>query len=142
MSVQLLNAALTASFAPSQPLLIDAQAVTLFWKLVTFNDATPTVVEFYLEYTDADPTDDDTVWFAEVDEQDAGAGAVSMAAVIRTFNENALNTGLADGTHYFATPFSRRAQFVRVQVRATDGGGSVRITSPFGSIPQAPAAAA
>lgn len=111
--------------------MIEGERVTLQWKITTVD---PVTLVWYLEFTDGDPNDSATDWFREVDEQDTGAGVVSMAAVLRTFNDNGGTAGLAAGGK-FSCQFVRQAQFVHIVMRASVGGANVTITAPFGSLP-------
>ena len=132
MSVQLFNATLGGALQPSSWLLITGEEVPLVWELTT--NGGPTVIQFFLEFTD-DPTKGAaTIAAREVDEQDTGNGVVTMAKVTRTFNENGLTTGLADGSHKLATQFVRQGSYVRVQVQVTAGAASLTLTASSGSL--------
>ena len=125
MSITIFKRALTSSFQASGPVTLKSQALTLLWDLNITEIDPGTDIEFYLEYTDGDPNDAATIWFPEVDEQDAGAGVVTMSAVLRTFQANGGGGGgIPLGPFRAETLFTRKAQFARVQVRASAGGGS------------------
>lgn len=129
MSLQLFKKLLTTSYVASSPIAIDSDDLTLFFDLTLSGG--PTTVDFYLEYTDDDPTDSATTWRQEVDEVDV-AGAVTHNIVTRTFG------ALADGTYNLALQFTRRAPYARLQIKGSVGGGLAIVTAPFGSKPQAP----
>lgn len=95
-----------------------------------------TIITWYLEFTDGNPNDSSTEWFREVDEQDAGAGVVTMAEVTREFIDNAGNAagGLSAGTFRFSCQFVRQAQFVRLQA-VSNAAVVVTVSAPFGSLP-------
>lgn len=130
MSVPLFKSTLNGAFQPSSWLLINGQEVPLVWQLTTSSG--PTVILYFLEFTD-DPTKGAaTIAAREVDEQDTGNGVVTMAKVTRTFNENGATTGLADGSHVLATQFVRQGSYVRVQAKVTAGAATLTLTASTG----------
>lgn len=132
MSVQLFNGTLSGAFQASAWLLLTAEELPLTWQLTTSSG--PTVVKFFLEFTD-DPTKGaSTIAAREVDEQDTGNGVITMAKVIRTFNENGLTTGLADGAHVLSTQFVRQGAYARVQVEVTSGAATLKLTASSGTL--------
>lgn len=123
---------LTGGFTASRPLMIEGERVTLQW-LIEMGVDPGTELEWYLEFTDSDPNGNTTNWFREVDEQDVGDGTVTMAAVVRTFNDTG-GGGLPALLAKYSCQFVRQAQFVRIQARVVGGGGdvAVTVTAPFG----------
>jgi hypothetical protein len=89
----------------------------------------PTTVTFFLEFSE-----DNATWFAEVAEEDAGKGVVSMPKVVRTFADNN-GTAIANNASFRAScQFKRRAPLVRVQMAVTAGACTVSsLTAPYGT---------
>lgn len=135
MGTQIFNKVLTTSFVASSPIIISAGRFSIDF-LITVAGGAATVV-FFLEFAEDDPNAAATKWFAEVAEEDAGAGVVSMPKVLRTFADNA-GTTLAVGTHKLSVQFTRQHQFARFSMKESTGGAvatTVVATVPFGSVP-------
>jgi hypothetical protein len=133
VGLQLFTGTVPAAFAPTKPLQLAGDALSLLW-LITTTGMTSAEIEFYLEFTDGNPNDPSADWFREVDEVDSGNGTVAMAAVIRTFQVNG-GGNLPAGVYKLSTQFTRRAQFARIQLRIAAGAATATITAPFGSSP-------
>lgn len=118
---------LGAGYTPSRTLMISGGKVTLDFLLACSGG--PSTVTFFLEYSE-----NGVDWFAEVAEEDAGKGVVSMPKVIRTFADNN-GTTIANNAAFAVTcQFKRLAQLVRVQMAVSAGACVVtRLTAPFGT---------
>ena len=136
MSLTIFKGSLTSGFQASDPVTLKSQALTLLWD-ISATDADVTDVDFYLEYTDENPLDANTIWYPEVDEQDTGDGEVTMSLVLRTFQLNG-GASLPLGSYRASTLFTRKAQFARVQVRVSDGAANLTLKDPFSDNPQSP----
>ena len=93
--------------------------------------AGPSTVTYFIEYSE-----DLITWYAEVAEEDAGKGVISMPKVVRTLaDEN--STTIADNPSFRAScQFKRQAPFARVQMSAAAGTVVVNsIVAPFGQGP-------
>ena len=117
---------LAAGNTPSKGLLLVGDTLTLNFKLVCTGG--PSTVTMFLEFSE-----DNTNWFQEVAEEDAGKGVVSMPKVVRTFADNN-GTTIADGTFSVSGQFKRRAQFARVQMAVTAGNCTATVTAPYGQL--------
>lgn len=129
MSVSLLSGVvLGAGNTASKGLLIDGDKVTLDFLLNC--SAGPSTVTFFLEFSE-----DNVNWFAEVAEEDAGKGVVSMPKVLRTFADNN-STAIANNAAFAVScQFTRLAPIVRVQIAASAGTVVLtNLTAPFGSL--------
>lgn len=116
---------LGAGYTASQSMLISGGALTLDFSLNCSGG--PSTVKFYLEFSE-----DNSVWYAEVAEEDAGAGVVSMPKVVRTFADNGGTTIANNPTFNVSCQFTRRAQFARVQMAVTAGACTVTsLKAPF-----------
>jgi hypothetical protein len=141
MSTTLFNGALTNAFQPTQGFLLTGESIVLDMTAVVASvppAATPGRIEFYFEFTTADPNAAGTAWFREVAEEDIGNGDVRQSKVVRRFAENGSDAPLAVGTHRLNLQFTRKAGFARLQVRVLAGGANVctlKVESVFGSIP-------
>lgn len=112
----------------SKSLMIASDKVTLDFLLNC--SAGPSTVTFFLEFSE-----DNVAWFAEVAEEDAGKGVVSMPKVVRTFADNN-STAIANNTAFAVScQFTRIAPFVRAQMAASAGTVVVTsLTAPFGTL--------
>jgi hypothetical protein len=124
MSVLILNnALLTNAFQASQPFSIVGDNIVLDFTIVVANVAapgTPAQVEWYPEYTSADPNAVGTGWFRETSEEDIGNGDVRMNLVVRRFATNGADAPLPDAATYrLDTQFSRKHNYCRIQIRVT-----------------------
>lgn len=130
------NGALTGSFVPSNPFVIQGERITLdFQAVVTVGTVS---IAFYLEFASENPLAAGTRWFREVAEEDAGDGVVAMPKVIRTFEENG-GAALAIGTHRLSCHFVRAHQFGRIQSRVTGAGAAaLTVFAPFGIVAISP----
>jgi hypothetical protein len=120
---------LGASPTASRALLINDQAVTLDFSIAVTGPAT---ITFFLEFSEnATATSGD--WFAEVAEEDAGKGVVSMPKVVRTFADNNSTAVATNAAFNVSCQFTRQAPFVRVQMAVSAGAAVVNLTAPFGT---------
>lgn len=129
MSVQLYNAPLTSSYQATQPVLLVGESLVLDF---TFTVTVAAKIAFYLEYTESDPFNANTVWSREVDEQDAGSGVVAMSQVVRTLQAaGGGNFGL--GVSSVSVQLIRRHLYCRLQVQASVGTiTNLLVAAPFG----------
>ena len=129
------NAALTASFQPSRPIIIVAEKVVLDFKLV-INSRSAVQVQWYPEFTMDNPASPTAEWYRETAEEDLGNADARMPPSIRRFSTQGADADLPTGTYYFDTQFKRTHGFVRIQILGF--GCTAKVTAPFGEIPSAP----
>jgi hypothetical protein len=130
------NAALTSEFKATKPFLMNAGRVTLDFTIDVTEGGSEEVptsqIEWYLEFTSADPNAVDTEWFREVAEQNLpGPGTTNMPMVVRIFNK-ADGTLLTVGTYSLSTQLTRSHDYCRAQIRAATGEATAIIRSVFG----------
>jgi hypothetical protein len=125
MAFQLVNnLLLTNVFQASQPFEIVGEHIVLDMSVVVANVAapgTPARVEWYPEFTSADPNAAGTVWYQETTEEDIGNGDVRMNKAVRRFSEHGADLPLAEGTHRLDQQFSRKHDYCRLQMRVSVG---------------------
>ena len=113
-------------YAASNPLMVSGGRLMLLFEAVV---TTPGPLDFYLEYTDEDPSVDR--WYREVAEEDSGGGVTEMPYVVRTWRgEGSPVSDLPAGTHRAAMPFVRTGVFVRVRARMRSGSATLQIRTP------------
>jgi hypothetical protein len=128
VGVVLFKKPLTASFVPSDPLLISGNEITLGFEIVV--TTAPAGIEWYLEFSESPAGP----WYREIAEEDIGLGVVRTPTVVRTFMDNGAAT-LAIGTHRLDAELRRRRQIARVQLRLAAGGpATATVNAPFGKI--------
>ena len=144
MTIQIFNGKLTTSFQPTQAYMLVGETAVFDFDLVVANIAvpgTPARVEWYAEYTSADPNAVATKWYRELAEEDIGNGDVRMPVVVRRFSTNGGDAPLSEGTYAFDAQFTRKHNFVRLQVRVAPAGAdncTLRVNVPFGTAPLSP----
>lgn len=121
---------LAAGYKPSKGLMLSGDTLTLNFLMACSGG--PSTVTFFLEFSE-----DATTWFAEVAEEDAGKGVVSMPKVIRTLTDNN-STAIADNAAFAVScQFKRRMLMARVQMAVSAGACVVTsLTAPYGLIAQ------
>jgi len=121
---------LGAGFTASKGLMIAGDTLTLNFLLACSGG--PSTVTFFLEFSE-----DGKTWFAEVAEEDAGKGVVSMPKVVRTLADNNA-TNIADNAAFaISCQFKRRMLIARVQMAVSAGAAVVTsLTAPYGTIAQ------
>ncbi len=125
-----------SGFAPTQPFQVSADRVILNWTAVVTVAAG---IQWYLEFTDENPIDPNTVWNREVAEEDVGSGVTHMPLVVRDFQNFSNGLGLPVGTTGISTNFVRQANFIRAQIKLASGTVTrLKVTVPFGSSPAVP----
>jgi hypothetical protein len=124
------NVALTAGYVASKGLVLSGDTLTLNFLLKCSGG--PSTVTYFLEFSE-----DGVTWYAEVAEEDAGKGVVSMPKVVRTFADNN-GTAIADNAAFAVScQFKRRMLMARVQMAASAGTVLVTsLTAPYGIIAQ------
>jgi hypothetical protein len=141
MPVLLFNGLLTNTFQPTAAFLLTGETLVLHFGATVANIAvpgTPGRIEFYFEYTLADPNAVGTVFDREVSEEAIGNGDVRMSLVVRRFSPYGVDAPLPEGTYNVRLPFARKDGFGRLQVRVAAGGAdncSANISAIFGSSP-------
>lgn len=138
MAFSIFNGKLTNAFQPTAPFGVVGENIVFDMALTVANIAvpgTPATIQWYPEFTSADPNNPATVWFREVAEEDLGNGDVRMSKVIRRFAENGSDAPLAEGLHYLDGQFARRHNFCRLQLAVKAGGAdncSASVLAVFG----------
>lgn len=131
MSIELFNAALPvspAAYAQTSAFHIEGERFAVDVEL-TVGTAGP--VDFYLEYSEENPSSGR--WFREIAEEDQGGGVTEMPLVVRTLRaEGSPFANLAAGTHRVTLQFIRTHKFGRINMRMRSGAASARIVSVFG----------
>jgi hypothetical protein len=126
MAFTIFNGSLTNAFQATAPIGVAGENVVFDWFLTVTNTLTPpgtaAQIEWYPEFTSADPNAAGTRWFRETAEEDIGNGEVRMPKTVRRFTENGDDLPLAEGTHALDTQFARKHNFCRLQVRVAAGG--------------------
>ena len=124
------NGVLGAVFAPTQPIVMIGERVTMdFDVTVTAND---TKIDWYLEFSEDLSDLLNNPWRREIAEEDVGNGITWMPKVIRTLTEEGNQNGLDIGVHHVSAQMLRSHKFARMQLRASSGSASVRVVAPFG----------
>jgi len=131
VAIIILNTKLTASFQPSQPVMIAANQLTFDWDIVASGG--PTQIQWYMEFSSAPAG----VWHREVAEEDSAGGQVLMPIVIRTFADNA-GTELSNGEYGLSMQFVRQEALARIWARVAAGVAVVTVSCPGGLQPQLP----
>ena len=122
--IQIFNATVNVGFQVTDPVMLVGESFS-FDFLITVTTAAK--IEYFLEFTGADPNDAATQWYREVAEEDVGSGVVNMPVVVRDFQENATGAVLPVGVHALSNQFTRRHLFARAQIQAASGAATVQV---------------
>ena len=129
--VTIFDAALTAAFQSSQPVVVSNDIVILDFTIVI---AVGTVrVQWYLEFTSDNPFDPNAAWFREVSEEDIGNGDVRMPVAIRRFSTFGADADLGVGTHRFDVQLKRVHNFCRIKILGN--GATAKVIAPVNALP-------